>query len=396
MFTEGAALKVAQTEYPTAKELTEALDGDSDGHGRWDAAKRQGRACCPAHSDETPSLDIKVKGGKVLFTCRAGCDQGAVLDALRRRGLWPERHERPAKAKPGRAKIVATYSYELEDGTEHFQVCRFEPKEFRQRHRGPDGKWAWKAPDTHRFLPYRLPDISEAIAHERVVFLVEGEKDVDALARHGIAATCNAGGGGKWRPDHSGHLKGADVVIIPDNDDTGRHHVNEVCKSLRNFAARVRVLELPGLPEKGDVSDWLDAGGAIADLRRLADDAPDVTNVIPFPAKEAAPAQRQPAMRPGGGGCGAVARAGGRRQVARCDCGGGQALHGATGACCGCDRRVGTARLGNPDLRHLAVPALVVAHQAMRQDHAADDPALPDAALCARQQHQRLRRVPVH
>ena len=35
----------------------------------------------------------------------------------------------------------------------------------------------------------------------------------------------------------------------------------------------MKVLLLPGLPEKGDVSDWLDDGGTIAELERLAREA---------------------------------------------------------------------------------------------------------------------------
>ena len=271
-------------EYPTAKALTEALDG------RWDALKRVGKARCPAHDDSSPSLDIEIgDNGKVLFTCRAGCSQGAVLAALKRRGLWPDRPFKPAGGPP-KATIVATYSYQLNDGAEHFQVVRMAPKDFRQRYKNANGKWVWKAPDEHRYIPYRLPEVAEAIAAERPIFIVEGEKDADNLGKLGIVATCNAGGARKWRADHASHLKDADVIIVPDNDEAGREHANQVRRSLRIAAARVRVLELPGLPEKGDVSDWIAAGGTADHFWRLVETAArDVTNVVPFPAREAPP-----------------------------------------------------------------------------------------------------------
>ena len=49
-------------------------------------------ACCPAHDDRRPSLSIAVRDGRILVPCHSGCDQRAVIDALRQRGLWPDRH----------------------------------------------------------------------------------------------------------------------------------------------------------------------------------------------------------------------------------------------------------------------------------------------------------------
>ena len=52
------------------------------------------------------------------------------------------------------------------------------------------------------------------------------------------------------------------LVVLPDNDEPGRRHAEKVAKSLWSKAASIKVLKLPGLPDKGDVSDWLDAGGS--------------------------------------------------------------------------------------------------------------------------------------
>ena len=160
-------------------------------------------------------------------------------------------------------QIEAIYSYEDEHGRTVFEAVRLKPKGFRQRKSA--NEWTVKGV---RIIPYRLPELTEAIALERPVFIAEGEKDCDRLATLGLTATCNAGGAGKWTDKHAQFLKDADVVILPDNDEPGRNHANKVARSLLGIANRIRVLELPGLPEKGDVSDWFDNGGDVERFNR--------------------------------------------------------------------------------------------------------------------------------
>src|SRR5262249_39794834 len=102
----------------------------------------------------------------------------------------------------------------------------------------------------------------------------EGEKDVDNLRAIGLTATCNPGGAGKWRQEYADCLKSHQcVVILPDNDEAGCGHAKQVAESLTGKVASVKVLELPSLPAKGDVSDWLAAGGTREQLETLADAA---------------------------------------------------------------------------------------------------------------------------
>lgn len=162
----------------------------------------------------------------------------------------------PAKPKT-RAKIVETYDYCDENGELRYQVVRMEPKTFRQRRPDGDG-WDWKIKGTEP-LPYRLPDM--LAKPSATVLIVEGEKDADRLAGMGFVATCNSGGAGKWQPALNGHFERRNVVIIPDNDEAGQKHTDVVGEALHSTAETVRVAHLPGLPDKGDVSDWLDAGG---------------------------------------------------------------------------------------------------------------------------------------
>lgn len=162
--------------------------------------------------------------------------------------------------------VVATYDYCDEGGALVFQVLRYEPKTFRQRR--PEGSgWSWSVKGV-RVLPYRLSALLADPA--ATVFLVEGEKDADRLAALGLVATCNAGGAGKWKKEHSEFLRARRVVVLPDNDEAGEKHAQQVERSLRGIAAEVRTLVLPGLPDKGDVSDWLDAGGTLEELLALA------------------------------------------------------------------------------------------------------------------------------
>jgi RecA-family ATPase len=170
-------------------------------------------------------------------------------------------------------KIAATYDYIDESGALLFQVVRYDPKAFAQRR--PDGNdgWIWSVKGS-RQVPYRLPELVEAIGNDRLVLIVEGEKDVDNLARLGVPATTNARGAGKWTADLAEHFAGARIVIVPDNDDAGRKHADVVANALRETAAEIRLLELPGLPPKGDISNWLDAGGTVDELYGLADRAP--------------------------------------------------------------------------------------------------------------------------
>jgi hypothetical protein len=184
----------------------------------------------------------------------------------------------------GKRRIVTEYDYRDEAGALLFQVCRFEPKDFRQRR--PDGKggWMWQVTGT-RQVPYRLPELI-ATPRDTSIFVVEGEKDCDRLAALGLTATCNPGGAAKrgrsgkpaktkWRAELNPFFRSRDVTVVPDNDDAGRDHARAVAANLAPVAARVRILELPALPPKGDLSDWLDGGGTIDELLRLAAEAPD-------------------------------------------------------------------------------------------------------------------------
>jgi 5S rRNA maturation endonuclease (ribonuclease M5)/DNA-binding transcriptional ArsR family regulator len=240
---------------------------------RLQGVRRSGKgwsALCPAHDDRKPSLSISEnRDGQVLLYCHAGCDRKAIVRALglEMRDLFPPKSER--KPKPERTserKIVAVYPYVDESGKVLFEVVRYEPKGFAQRR--PDGQgYIYNINGVRRVL-YRLPDVLKAVQSGETVFIVEGEKDADALGGLGLVATTNPQGAGKWRDDYSETLKGAHVVIIPDRDEPGRKHADQVARSLWGKASSIKVVELSGDSVK-DVSDWLKAGGTKEQLLGL-------------------------------------------------------------------------------------------------------------------------------
>ncbi|HRY42926.1 MAG TPA: DUF3631 domain-containing protein [Thermoanaerobaculia bacterium] len=228
---------------------------------------------CPAHEDRTASLSVSQgRDGRALVKCHAGCDLEAILGAL---GLAvadisPEREERR-----GSKRIKAVYRYPDETGALLYEVVRFEPKDFRQRRPDPKSKdgFAWNLNGTRRVL-YRLPEVLEAVRSGLPLYYVEGEKDADNLRAVGLRATTHAGGAKAWRPaDYIEPLRGARVVLLPDDDPPGRDLGRTIAKDLVGVAAEVRVLNL-GRPGVKDVSDWLAAGGTADELLRLAAEAP--------------------------------------------------------------------------------------------------------------------------
>lgn len=195
-------------------------------------------------------------------------DKSGAMQWLRDKQMLPEQ-EAPQRA--ARPRIVATYDYTDQHGEKLFQVVRMEPKTFRQRRPKATGGWEWKG--LSKTVLYRLPEVIAAVADGRTVYVVEGEKAADRLASLGLVATCSPGGAGKWKAEHTADLQGADVVILPDNDEPGRRHGQQVAAALDGFAAAVRILDLPGLPPKGDPFDWIEAGGTAARLVELVNAA---------------------------------------------------------------------------------------------------------------------------
>ena len=161
----------------------------------------------------------------------------------------------PARTATGAAmrSIAATYDYTDADGALLFQKVRNPPgREPRFWLRRPDGKGGWinGTKGVNTGILYHAPGVARAITEGRVVAVVEGEKDANSVRALGIIATCNAHGASelgkrpKWTRAHSEQLRGADIVVLNDNDGAGYAHADATCKLSLGVAKRVRRLDL--------------------------------------------------------------------------------------------------------------------------------------------------------
>lgn len=176
-------------------------------------------------------------------------------------------------AKPARplGRIVATYDYTDHTGKLVYQVVRFEPKDFRQRCPAVGGGWCWHIYGVPRVL-YRLPQVLETVTRGGLVVVCEGEKDADRVATLGLCATTCCQGACAWQDIYSETLRGARLVaVLPDNDEPGRLHAEQVARSLRSHNVPVKVVTLPDVK---DVSDYVQAGGTARALLELIRRAP--------------------------------------------------------------------------------------------------------------------------
>lgn len=234
------------------------------------------RARCPGHQGTSnDSLSVQHlepksgdRGGRARLRCFGGCDELQVLDLI---GLTlADLYDEPIPAAARSA--VREFLYLSGSGRVVGVVQRHQPKTFRPLTMQA-GQWRLKSSEQLKGTPYRLPAVVAAVDRGDPVWVVEGERDADTLAREGIAATCNAGGAGKWTDAHSRWLTGAHVTVCTDADEPGRRHAAAVVASLAGVAASVRLVEpAPGCK---DISDHLAAGKALTEVVEV--DLPDTS-----------------------------------------------------------------------------------------------------------------------
>ncbi len=254
-------------------------------------AKKAGKgwlARCPAHDDRKASLSIaQGNDGKALLKCHAGCDTSAILSAsglklsdlfLPKVGPTPNRNGKAtangrtfttakdavAELERKHGKRSELWTYYNANGEPLGVVVRWDKadgKDIRPVSRHADG-WRIGAMPEPRPL-YGLPDLTNA----KLVIVCEGEKAADAARSLGFTATTSAGGSQAatktdWRP-----MAGKEVWILPDNDSPGRKYADTVAGILAKLtpAPVVSIIELPGLPDAGDIVDWIDGHGDAAE-----------------------------------------------------------------------------------------------------------------------------------
>ncbi|GIV50509.1 MAG: hypothetical protein KatS3mg038_1030 [Candidatus Kapaibacterium sp.] len=270
-----------------AEFLRRILSALESRNGRYSSGGRELSCRCPFHDDTRNSFSINCETGVFYChvpTCGAHRRQYGLHDLANHLGIPAPERPRPRgegeSVRSGNSKLSpelipqAIYTYYDEHGAEVQQVLRYASpdggKTFRQRHRGPDGKWIWRA--ARRQVPYRLPELLAALNDPaQIIFVVEGEKDVDTCHKYGLVATCNAMGAGKWRDAHAEYFRGARarVVVLADNDEAGLEHARKVSETLARVGCMAPIL-VPSTRYKGDITDWFEQGGTPENLLEMA------------------------------------------------------------------------------------------------------------------------------
>lgn len=245
----------------SAQEIASLCDGaqkTSDGY----------RARCPAHGGKnTTSLHIFERDGQTLLKCHS--QNCKVKDILKAIGIEPEWVNK---------KEAIYYYYEDENGNIVYRVKKYYVG---YENRYTQEAWDPSKPggyaETRNNVPlilYRLPRIIDAVRDGKTILILEGEKDVHTAEIMGFIATTNPGGAEKWRPEYCQVLKDADLVIIPDNDESGQKHLAQVQRLFKNVNNKpLTVINLPQFERGGDFTDWAQRGGTKEQLQSLIDEA---------------------------------------------------------------------------------------------------------------------------
>jgi hypothetical protein len=265
------------------QQLAVALGGEVSG--------KQVLAPGPGHSPADRSMSVTLGSDDYVVNSFAGDDWKACRDYIDEKIGAPKWEPQPRSGPLGNMNAMAAkaaqtksapanYVYRKADGSQRLRVNRTHSKGFWQEHW--DGTQWVKGAGDEPLVPYRLPEL--LAAEHDTVLIVEGEKDVDSVMALGFVATTNPMGAEKWQPDLNQYFAGKDVFILPDNDEAGEKHARKVYENLQGIAKEIRILRLPGLGGKEDVSDWIAAGGIQEQLVDLLRAAP----------REATPATEQP------------------------------------------------------------------------------------------------------
>lgn len=201
-------------------------------------------------------------------------DHLSFTEAAKICGRTDKIKDAPPSEKKG--TLIEKYNYVDETGSLLFQTLRYDPKGFSQRRPGTKQRWINDIKGT-RLVLYDLPNIISS----SWVIMVEGEKDVLAIKSLGLPGTCNPMGSSVIKKQHEEHgilnpLQGKAVAIIPDNDKVGKDHADTIAALLQGIASSIKIVNLPSVPVKGDVSDWLPEHDTHPreDLLRLISDTP--------------------------------------------------------------------------------------------------------------------------
>jgi hypothetical protein len=263
------------------------------------------RARCPAHRGQSDnSLSIKEgEEGRALLVCHAGCEYQEIVEAL---GLsvgdlfadngWRGGAGRAKKVRTktkGRSASKTLTTDQLPRGTYWEFTSPAGEVLYIQRHKR---EYYWKVGEdrwvTYRGVLddiaqvlYRLPELIDGVRFGKTVYHLEGPKDVEtARGRLGVVAT-TSGSTSSWMEEFRSFYTGANTVVIPDNDAPGLQYAEKVARDVVGVAKSLKVVQLPGLGEGQDLTDWLEAGHTAEEFFRVVEEAPpyDPEREAPWP-----------------------------------------------------------------------------------------------------------------
>jgi putative DNA primase/helicase len=257
--------------------INKVLDSVEDYSQRGD----EYRTKCSGHNGTSEdSLGIKeVENGDVLLHCHAGCKTEEIVEAygLSMSDLFSKNgHSSLPVTKASRqasrpADVIAVDELPGSE-SEYFAFKDADDNLiYVQRHKGAfyrvvgfdedeDPLFA-KGLDGVEQTLFELPALLKAVEDGETIVHTEGNKDaLNVTEKLGLAAT-TSGSCTSWKGEFAENYRGAGLVlVIPDRDEEGAAYGRQVGQDLLGVAETVKIIELPGLPEKGDVSDWLEAG----------------------------------------------------------------------------------------------------------------------------------------
>ena len=231
-------------------------------------------ASCPVphhgqgNGDKNPSLSVTDgEDGNILFKCHGGCEQSAVFSTIKDMGLLPQLPDRPEYLSnvrpimPAIPILESEWVYTDENEIPLFVKQRYKTfdakgKTYKTLRIMADGSRVGKLGDC-RIVPYRLPELQQAVTNGKVVYIAEGEKAVDALCSLGVTATTSHAGAGGWNADLNQYFSGANVVVVPDNDVAGWSYATKIVESLLPVVKSIRVLDLKLSNSKEDAHEWV-------------------------------------------------------------------------------------------------------------------------------------------
>lgn len=271
---------------------------------------REGYIKCPFHSEKTPSMSVKFfpNANKQRYKCW-GCEtQGDVIDFIRkyknmeyneaRQYLGLEVENNPieqfdetirqfvrnqvARGNKKGYKLLGVFSFVDENNNPIYAKVKFLK---------PDGKKETPyyhiengqviCNRSHEEVPYNYYNLLQGIANNKILVIVEGEKDANTLShmlnRNQYVVT-SLKDFKAYDKIKSEFMK---VYVIGDTGEAGLKYIDNIKRNLLSTCSVFKIINLKGIQSLGnnkDVTDWLEAGYTKEDLYNCFDRSLDLKN----------------------------------------------------------------------------------------------------------------------